>query len=283
VKKQQALVAGIGMVVLIVFYFFGNTVPRLKKSASGDSTARISQSIDIKTILDADKSKLTPQQLATVNRLENSVIRGNVRDQQIEADRELALYWKDSVENGFLAYAYYTGELAKLENSEKSLTFAAQLFLNTLRSQDNPALRSWMAGESRDLFERAAQLNPDNDSTKIGLGATYIFGGTGEPMEVMKGVQSILAVIQKDSLNMYAQLMLGLGGIESGQYDKAIPRLLKVVYYDPGNLEAVLSLAEAYEKSGNTAAAKIWYGQGIKLTNNSELITAIKERLGSLK
>jgi tetratricopeptide (TPR) repeat protein len=283
VKKQQALVAGIGLVVLIVFYFFGNTVPPLKKSASGDSTARISQSIDIKTILDADKSKLTPHQLATVNRLENSVIRGNVKDQQIEADRELALYWKDSVENGFLAYAYYTGELAKLENSEKSLTFAAQLFLNTLRSQDNPALRSWMAGESRDLFERAAQLNPDNDSTKIGLGATYIFGGSGEPMEVMKGVQSILAVIQKDSLNMYAQLMLGLGGIESGQYDKAIPRLLKVVHYDPGNLEAVLSLAEAYEKSGNTAAAKIWYGQAIKLTNNSELITAIKERLGSLK
>ena len=80
----------------------------------------------------------------------------------------------------FLPTAYYTGEAAKLENSEKSLTFAAQLFLNNLRGQDNPALKSWMANESRDLFERAEKLNPDNDSTKIGLGATYIFGSTGE-------------------------------------------------------------------------------------------------------
>ena len=36
-------------------------------------------------------------------------------------------------------------EAAKLENSEKSLTFAAQLFLNNLRGQENPALKNWMA------------------------------------------------------------------------------------------------------------------------------------------
>ncbi len=127
-------------------------------------------------------------------------------------------------------------------------------------------------------------MNPDNDSTKIGLGATYIFGSSGaQPTDVMKGIQEILEVARRDSLNMYAQLMLGLGGIESGQYDKAIPRLLKVVHYEPGNLEAVLSLAEAYERTGNTEAAKSWYGQGKKLTKNPEMIKAINDRLGSLK
>ena len=84
------------------------------------------------------------------------------------------------------------------------------------------------------------------------------------PHDVMKGIQEILEVVRRDSLNMYAQLMLGLGGIESGQYDKAIPRLLKVVQFDPGNLEAVLSLGEAYERTGNTEAAKTWYGQAQK-------------------
>jgi tetratricopeptide (TPR) repeat protein len=171
-----------------------------------------------------------------------------------------------------------------LENSEKSLTFAAQLFLNNLRRQDNPAIKNWMALESRDLFTRAEKLNPDNDSTKIGLGATYIFGSTGsEPQEVMKGIQEILEVARRDSLNMYAQLMLGLGGMESGQYDRAIQRLLKVVHYDAGNLEAVLSLSDAYERTGNNASAKIWYQAAKKLTSNPELIQAINERLGSLK
>jgi tetratricopeptide (TPR) repeat protein len=284
VKKQQAIVAGSGIVILVIFYFFGNTVPPLKKTATPNSTENATQSLDIKTILNAGKSKLSPGQQAYLNRLENSVVRGDVKDQQIKANLQLAEFWKDSVENGFLPYSYYSGEAAKLENSEKSLTFAAQLFLNNLRRQDNPALKNWMALESRDLFTRAEKLNPDNDSTKIGLGATYIFGSTGsEPQEVMKGIQEILEVTRRDSLNMYAQLMLGLGGIESGQYDRAIQRLLKVVHFDPGNLEAVLSLSEAYERTGDTASAKTWYEVAKKLTSNPELIQAIDERLRSLK
>jgi tetratricopeptide (TPR) repeat protein len=284
VKKQQVIVASSGIVILVIFYFFGNTVPPLKKSTPATSPETSGQSIDIKTILDADKAKLSPSKLASINRLENAVVRGDVKNQQIAADLQLANFWKDSAENGFLAYAYYTAQAAKLENSEKSLTFAAQLFLNNLRGQDNPALKNWMSAESRELFERAETLNPNNDSTKIGLGATYIFGSTGEqPAEVMKGIQTILEVTRRDSLNMYAQLMLGLGGIESGQYDKAIQRLLKVVHFDPGNMEALLSLAEAYEKTGNNASAKTWYMAAKKKTNNHELIDAINERLGSLK
>jgi tetratricopeptide (TPR) repeat protein len=284
VKKQQVIVALSGLAILVLFYFFGNTVPPHKKSTQTSTPEIASQSIDIKTILDAEKTKLSPTKLAVINRLEQAVVRGDIKNQQIAADHQLAEYWKDSAENGFLAYAYYTSEAAKLENSEKSLTFAAQLFLNNLRGQDNPALKNWMSMESRDLFERAETLNPDNDSTKIGLGATYIFGSIGESnADVMKGIQTILEVTRRDSLNMYAQLMLGLGGIESGQYDKAIGRLLKVVHFDPGNLEAILSLGEAYEKTGNNVSAKLWYTAAKKMTNNHELIEAINERLGSLK
>ena len=282
-KKQQVIVAGAGIIILVIFYFFGNTVPPHKKSAAASATETSPQSLDTKTILDAGKAKLTPARLAYVNRLENAVVRGDVRNQQIDADRQLANFWKDSVENGFLASVYYTSEAAKLENSEKSLTFAAQLFLNNLRGQYNPAIKIWMANQSRDLFERAEKLNPNNDSTKIGLGATYIFGSSGQPADVMRGIQKILEVTRRDSLNMYAQLMLGLGGIESGQYDKAVQRLLKVVHFDPGNLEAVLSLGEAYERLGDNASAKNWYAVAKKMTTNHELIDAINERLGSLK
>jgi len=283
VNKKQVIVASAGFLFLLVIYFFGHTVPPKKQSSDTGSTASASQSLDINAVLNALKAKLTPSQSEHVSRLQSAVVRGDVKDQQIKADLRLASFWRDSSENGFLPYAYYTGEAAKLENSEKSLTFAAQLFLNNLRSQENPALRSWMASQSRDLFERAEVLNPGNDSTKIGLGATYIFGASGEPTDVMKGIQKILEVARRDSLNMYAQLMLGLGGIESGQYDKAIQRLIKVVHFDPANIEAVLSLGEAYERTGDIATAKIWYAKATKLTSNPELIEAINERIKSLK
>ncbi len=289
-KKQQLIVAGSGVLILVLFFFFGKTVPP-SKNTPGTSAATHTQAdsgsvkpIGIEQILGATKSRLTADQLSHVNRLEHSVVRGDVHNQQITMNEQLAAYWRDSVQDAFLPYAWYTGEAAKLENSEKKLTFAAQLFLGNLRGQDNAALRSWMATQSRGLFEQAAKLDPASDSIKIGMGATYIFGSTGEnPADIMQGIQQILAVARRDSLNMYAQFMLGLGGITSGQFDKAIPRLLKVVSFDPQNLEAVLNLAEAYERTGNVPSAREWYEKAKKLSSNQDLVSAINERLAALK
>ena len=73
---------------------------------------------------------------------------------------------------------------------------------------------------------------------KLGLGSCYIFGKaiTGaNGADAMKGVSILREVITKDSTNMQAQFVLAVGGYVSGQYDKAIPRLLKVVNAEPGN------------------------------------------------
>src|ERR1700761_1340300 len=127
-KRQQYLVAGTGVLLLLALYLFGQTVPPRKKAdtatagAPGDSAAK---SIGLQDILQASQAKLTPAQLSYVDRLQQSVVRGDVKAQQETADRLLAGFWKDSVQNGFLLYAYYTAEGAKLENTEKSLTFAA--------------------------------------------------------------------------------------------------------------------------------------------------------------
>jgi len=233
VKKQQFILAASGIILLLILYFFGQTVPPKKKMATnaGPGAAKV---IGVQDILQASKSRLSASRLAYVNRLENSVVRGDVKNQQINAYTQLAGFWKDSVQQGFLPYAYYKGECAKLENSEKNLTFAAQLFLDNLRDQDDAGLKNWMANQAKELFERALQLNPDNDSTKIGLGACYIFGSSADSREeVMQGIQRILEVARRDSSNMYAQFMLGLGGIQSGQLDKAVERLTTVVGHQP--------------------------------------------------
>jgi len=171
-----------------------------------------------------------------------------------------------------------------LENSEKSLTFAAQLFLQSLRDQDNQALKIWMATNAKELFEKALELNPNNDSTKVGLGASYIFGSSADnPTEVMQGIQRILEVAHRDSTNMYAQFMLGLGGIESGQFDKAVERLTTVVRHQPGNIEAILLLAEVQQQKGDKAEAISWYEVAKKLINNPEMIRNIDQQIKSLR
>ena len=288
-KRQQYLVAGTGVLVLLVLYFFGQTVPphqTPKAAMAGLSGAPLGKSIGLQEILQASQARLTPAQLSYVNRLQQSVVRGDVRAQQLNVDRQLAEFWKDSVSDGFLLYAYYTGEAAKLEKSEKKLTFAAQLFLQSLRGQDDPALNGWMATNAKELFEKALELNPDNDSSKVGLGASYIFGSqAGNPMEVMQGIQRILEVAHRDSTNMYAQLMLGWGGLESGQYDKAIERLTTVVRHQPANIEAILLLAEVYQQKGDKADAINWYEAAKKQLgeHDSELLKEIDQRIRSLR
>jgi tetratricopeptide (TPR) repeat protein len=286
-KRQQILVAGTGVLLLLALYIFGQTVPPQKKTeaaTSGAPGSTIVKSIGLQDILKVSQARLSPSQMSYVGRLQQSVVRGDVKAQQLNADRLLADFWRDSVQNGFLLYAYYTGEAAKLENREKSLTFAAQLFLQSLRGQDNPALKSWMATNAKELFEKALELNPDNDSTKVGLGASYIFGSSAEnPTEVMQGIQRILEVAHRDSTNMYAQFMLGLGGIESGQFDKAIERLTTVVRHQPANIEALLFLAEVHGQKGDKADAIQCYETAKKLIGNPEMIRDIDQRIQSLK
>jgi cytochrome c-type biogenesis protein CcmH/NrfG len=134
-----------------------------------------------------------------------------------------------------------------------------------------------MATEAKDLFEKALQLAPNNDSLKIGLGSAILFGNLGEGP--MVGIGKIREVAERDPENMYAQYMLGLGGLISGQYDKAIDRLLKVVQHQPENVEVILMLADAYEQHNEKANAVKWYQEAKKHIQNADLAKEIDKRI----
>jgi tetratricopeptide (TPR) repeat protein len=279
-KKQQVFVIGGAVALLFVIYFFGNNVPPIEKKTAATAAQQGEAPLDINTILSASKRQLTPEQSAFVSRLESAVVRGNVKDQQISVYKQLANFWKDSV-HLLLPYSYYTAEAAKLENSEKSLTFAAQFFAGNMRRQQEPALKKWLALQAKELFEKALVINPDSDSLKIGLGSCYLFGNIAD--NPMQGISLIREVAARDTTNMYAQFMLGMGGLVSGQLDLAIQRLLKVANHEPNNAEAVLALADAFERKNDKANAILWYQKGKELIGDPDFIKEIDQRINLLK
>lgn len=250
-------------------------------SHEGHDHAEGEEHLDSKRILETAKSRLTPQQQAWLTTKENAIIRGDLVGQKIQLYTELSNFWKDSA-RVFEPFIYYLGEKSKLENSEKNLTFAAHLYLKQLKSVEQHELQVWMADQAADLFKQALQLNPNNDSSNVGLGSCYIYGASGASTP-MEGIQKILAVVQKDSTNIYAQFMLGYGGIMTGQLDKAIERLKKVVTADPNHTEAVFLLAEAYERHGQKKEAVEWYEKGKAFVQNPEAIREIDARIKALK
>ena len=281
-KKQHLILAGSGLVVLLVLFFFGQTIPPKKATTSSTTTADSSQHQHITTedVLQASKKRLSAGQQSYVNGLENAVVRGNVKEQQLKVYQQLAQFWKDSART-FLPAAYYTGEAAKLENSEKNLTFAAHLYLDNIRAQSDPELRDWMAEQAKGLLEQALKLNPTSDSLKVSLGSCYIFGNVhGNPME---GIMMIREVAERDPHNVYAQMMLGIGGSMTGQFDKAIERFKKVIEHQPNNIEARLNLAEVYEQKGDKQSAIEWYEKSKSLLKNEAIIQEINSRIELLK
>jgi tetratricopeptide (TPR) repeat protein len=277
-KKQQLILIGSGLILFCLIYFFGRTIP--PKNNTAQSSSASGNAIDINTILSASKAQLTSQQQVYVGQLESSVVRGDTKTQQATVYRQLATFWKDSA-HLLLPYAYYTGQAAELENSEKSLTFAAHFFLESLRRQNEPGLKRWMGTEAKRLFEKALLLNPGSDSLKIGLGSCYLFGNISDnPME---GIQMIREVAERDPGNTYAQFTLAMGAMISGQLDKAIERLSAVVKIQPENLEAIVMLAEAYEQKGDRTNAVKWYEASKKLIDNPDINSEIDKRIELLK
>ncbi len=280
--KKQIILLGAAVLLVVGLFFFGRTSE--PKKAIPAATAESIKSFDIQQYIANEKAKLSPARAIYVSKLENGISRGDVAGQQVKAHTSLANFWKDSIKL-FDPYAFYLSEASKLDNSEKNLTFAAQLFLDNLRQEHDEAKLNWKTTEAIQLFEKALQLNPDNDDLKIGLGSCYVYGKgrSGDPQQTMKGIQQLLAVVRKDSTNMKAQFVLGVGGAVSGQYDKALERLHKVVAAQPTNLEAVAFLADTYAAKGDKENAIKWYNISKRLANNSHYTQEVDERIKLLK
>jgi tetratricopeptide (TPR) repeat protein len=292
VNRQQIISVTAAITAVFLLFFFGRTVPKQESHEGHDHAPAMANqaqaaALDFPTMLGMAKKRLSAEQLQKVTEWENSVVRGDVKNQQIQVYRKLSAFWMDSI-GAFVPYAKYLGEAAKLENSEKNLTFAAHLFLSELQTVQEQPLKVWMAIEAKELFEKALALNPENDSTKIGLGSTYFFGAAGnEPP--MKGIGLIREAVTKNPDNAFAHYMLGVGSFTSGQWPKAIERFEKVLQLEPQNLDAIVRLADSYEQSGDKVNAKKWFQQFVvtvkeleaqkKFRSNPEMMKQIEEHI----
>ena len=280
--KKQVLITIIALIFVATLFYIGKTTS--SQQAAIINKKKETESFDIQSFIRAEVEKKAPSQQSVINRLENDITQSNDITKKKNGLEALALYCKDSI-NLKEGYLYFTSEAAKLDNSEKNLTFAARLFLNTLRGEENPLKLDWESSEAIVLFEKAIALNGNNDDLRIGLGSCYVFGKgrNGDPQQTMKGIQELLGVIRKDSNNMKAQLVLGIGGFISGQYDKAVARLSKVIIKEPSNLEAIAFLADTYAAKGDVDEAIKWYNVSKRLANDEHYSSEVDERIKQLQ
>ncbi len=175
--------------------------------------------------------------------------------------------------------AYYGAKSARLENSEKKLTFAGQFFLQLMENESSSSVQAWEAGEAVGCLEQSLKLNPDNEDTKLALATGYI-EGTGEPM---RGVQILLAIVREKPDDIPANMLLGRMAIQSGQFDKAAGRFETVLKLEPENKEALYFLAQASEGKGDKKRAIELLEKCKKLVSDPAFSKDIDQKINSLK
>ena len=278
-KKPQLILLLLGLLLFSVLYFF---TPRFAKNVGSQSTQSAeNQTVTTESILNTAKLALSESQKITLLSIENQLINASNATDSLKSLKALTKFWADSAQK-LAPYLYFSYRAALLENSEKSLTFAAQLLVDNLLTPDAPpALQPWIAGNAKVLLEKALVINPNNDSAKINMGACYLFGNLSD--NPMQGITKIKEVVDRDPNNAYGQLILALGGKKSGQYDKAIERFLTVLKIQPNHIEAMIHLAECYELTNQKALAIEWYSKVSNSVNIPEAKEAISKRIQELK
>ncbi|MBK7762612.1 MAG: tetratricopeptide repeat protein [Bacteroidetes bacterium] len=282
-QKKQIILIGSAILLIGLLFLLGNRKGDESKSKSaGEGNVPMAQGgMDNHEteVLDFDKYMLDSEAALSTDvsaQLKKLKALAEANNSAIQ-NKDLAEFWEKH-ENLNMAAHFYK-KAAFLENTEKSVTFAGNLFVALMQKSEDASIRRWQAKEAITCFNKALELNPENVETKIALATCYT-EGTGE---TMKGVTLLREITQKDSNNISANIILGKLAIQSGQLDKAIKRLELVLTIKPDNTEAMYFLAEAYKSQGNKEKAISLFEKCKKLVNNPDFTKEIDNYINSFK
>ena len=265
---------------IAILYIFGNNIPPKKDAAFTSTTSaranHSSQVVSFSNLLVSAKKEVSSVAAQKIAALERKIAIIQDSSKAILFFDSLAKVWEQEKHQEIAAqYILFSG---KFGNSEKKLTFAAQLFLKLADANQNEGIRSWEAKQAMFGFQQVIALNENNESAKTGLAQCYL--GTGE---TMKGILMLREVAENNPQNVDANLLLGQQGIVSGQLDKAQKRFEKVLQLAPNNVEAMLGLAEVMKSKGDMQKGIDLLQKAKKTMNSPEFSKDIDQYINTFK
>ncbi len=237
---------GLGSIALIAgIYFFGPLQSPEKRNPEKVAVASaIESDFDYDVYLAEELDKLPEEQKTKYFELRENMESG---EDKISVLNEIVqLLEANDLE---IPAAFVSMEIAALNQQWDK---AAGDLYKTAFSSGNESLNQYILSNIVVCYEKVLEADPENTDAKINMAVAYMEGSTSN---VMKGVMLLREITDNDPDNITANLILGRYGIISGQYDRAVQRLEKVLLTDSMNVEAYLYLAEAYEGLGNIPKA----------------------------
>lgn len=150
----------------------------------------------------------------------------------------------------FDSSAWFSEEAAKVHNTPESWVKAGNSYYQAYTFALEQGKQGQMAQKTQEIFTRVLEVDPKNFEAKTKMAMTYL---SSSPMQ---GVTMLREVIAEDPKNELALFNLGMLSIQSGQYERAVGWLEKLIAVNPGHTQGQLLLGIAWMNSGEKKKAR---------------------------
>jgi tetratricopeptide (TPR) repeat protein len=243
----------LSILVGALFLFFGmyfgcDTKPQ--NTLNGGSTKSVATDNNaVDNVIQTAKAALTAEDASNVKQLEQQIQVAISDTAKASLMKKLAGFWYRA-ENA-TASGYYAEQIANIERKEEAWSIAGTTYLDAIKQNTAPEVRTWCSAQAVKMFEKATDANPSNINHKINMALCYV----ENPLQdnPMKGILMLRELDTQVPNQPTVQITLARLAIKTGQFEKAIARLEKAVALNPKNKAAICLLADAYQGIGNAA------------------------------
>ncbi len=270
-----------GVVLVTVLFLFGKTrFPEGKENGTqqtSEQSGNKNQQLDFSSLLLLAQKTLNADELDSVQTLSGKLETAKDNKSKKELLGKLADTWLKT--GNLIVAANYSEQLCALEPTKENWERTADRYFLGMQNTTDTLARFFAAERAISSFSELIKMDSSNMNYKVSQALCYIDGKN----DVMEGVQILKEVEKHDPDNEIMNLTLGGLSIMSGQYDKAIPRLERLVKLHPQNAEGLLHLGEAYRAVGKKEEAIQAFEKCKSLLQNTEAIKQIDNLIHQLK
>ncbi len=249
----QWFVIGGAVVLTALLAFVFDTRPP-DHEALEKSRALMAETADAGVLVRDAKAQLDGARRAQVTQLELAVEQAeadSLRALQMEALASLWYEWGRADISGI-----YAERIAELRSDAPSWALAGTTYMLCIQQQRQERIRRFCRERALRAFEYALSLDPQDLNSRINRALVYVeMPPEGKPME---GIQMLLSLDEQYPDQPAVLLQLARLAIRTGQYERAIQRLERVLEIAPEEQRAYCLMAEALEQMNRAAEAETY-------------------------
>jgi len=237
---------------LFMILYFGCDTKSVEHRKLEKSRIQNFELISIERLISESKPKLPGALSIEIQDYEKRLKLVETDTQKVNYLKSLASLWYKGEQP--LISGYYAEQIAAAENTIDAWSIAGTTYAIAAKKGDDGNEKQHAIVKSRVAFENALSLDPENIDNKINLALSYV--ESPEQENPMKGILMLVDLNKKYPENIPVLMQLGRLSLETGQLEKAVERLTKVIELRPTLREAHCLIAEVLRQKGENALAE---------------------------